>query len=149
VKPSDGGHPGTSGWHFPPPTAPEAILETARAYLAAGLSVIPIAADGTKAPHWQRLPRVWDAGERRYKHTWRGYQVFPATEADLQAWLQPGGEFGLGVVAGVVSGGRPRARLEVLDFDTFECFEPWVRRVEQRRPGLLVRLPLVVTPRPV
>src|SRR4051794_31254171 len=67
-----------AAWFEPDPdaeaTSPEAVVEAARRYVEAGLSVIPIAADGSKGPDWPRLPQVWDEAEGRYKRSWKPFQ---------------------------------------------------------------------------
>lgn len=72
------------------------MIDTARAYVAAGLSVIPIKTDGSKAPD---LP------------AWRDYMHRLPTDQELTDWF--GGELrGIGIIGGEISG-----RLEMLDFD--------------------------------
>lgn len=73
-------------------------LEVARAYIAQGLSVIPVKADGSKAPKL--------AG-------WREFATRRATDEELVGWfsnrIQPAG---IGLVCGAASG-----NLVVLDFE--------------------------------
>ena len=78
------------------------ILDTALAAVRAGVSVIPIAQDGTKRP---LLPK------------WKRYQAEVADEAKVRGWFPPE-RTGLGLVCGAVSGG-----LECLDFDQRDAFE--------------------------
>src|SRR5436305_13110417 len=89
-------------WLLPDPdsaaTSPEAVYRAARRYVAAGLSVIPVAADGSKSPDWRRLPRHWDDPARRARPSWRVYQVRRPREAELRNWFEFGGEFGLAVL---------------------------------------------------
>jgi hypothetical protein len=103
-------------------------LELARSYVAAGLSVIPVRADGTKAPALA---------------SWKDYQSRPPTDAELERWFTPRGSFasGVAVVCGAVSG-----NLEVLDFDDADTFRAWAAVVDLQCPGLLDRLPQVETP---
>jgi hypothetical protein len=101
-------------------------LAAARAYHRAGLSVIPIKPDGSKAPAVR-----WDV-----------YRRSLPTAEEIERWFGPG-RYGIALVCGRVSGGR-----EVIDFDQADLFEPWRELVEARRPGLVGRLPLVRTPRP-
>jgi putative DNA primase/helicase len=108
------------------PTGNGPTLEAAREYHQAGLSIIPIKPDGTKAPAVK----------------WHLYQSQPATAAEIERWFAPG-HYGIALVCGRVSGGR-----EVIDFDQPNLFEPWRDRVEACCRGLVGRLPLVRTPRP-
>src|SRR5579871_1366280 len=71
------------------------MREAARRYLAAGLSVIPIRPDGTKAP---ALPE------------WKTYQQRRPTPDECTDWWDNGE--GIAVVGGKVSG-----NLEILDLD--------------------------------
>jgi P4 family phage/plasmid primase-like protien len=106
---------------------PAAVLVRAQAYLNAGLSVIPIRADGSKAPAIA---------------SWKKYQQQLPTAAEVESWF--GHEcVGLAIIAGAVSGG-----LEVLDFDDAAVFAPWRELVEGQLPGLIGRLPVVETPGP-
>ena len=75
----------------------------ARRLVAAGLPVIPILPNGSKAPPLD----------------WKCYQSRRPTEAELLVWFgRP--RFGLAIVCGEISG-----HLEVLDFDASEVFAPW------------------------
>lgn len=100
-------------------------LDYARAYLRAGLSVLPIRADGSKAP---ALPSGHPYLYRR------------PDEADMRRWFA-GTPYGVGIVGGEPSGG-----LEVLDFEARSTFEGWSELIEAECPGLLARLPRVATP---
>lgn len=102
-------------------------LEAAHRYLAAGLSVIPIRPDGSKAPALDE---------------WKTLQQRQPTEEELQEWFGNGHSCGVGIVCGPVSRG-----LEVLDFETGTVFEEWRRTVEGLHPGLVDRLPRVRTPK--
>src|SRR3954447_120772 len=101
------------------------VLEVALAYLRAGLGVLPVRPDGSKAP---ALPRG---------HPWLRRR---ATEADLRRWFAPGRN-GIGIACGAVSG-----NLETLDFETVDACLDWRRLVEARCPGLAGRLCRVLTP---
>jgi putative DNA primase/helicase len=102
-------------------------LDAALAYLRAGLSVVPIKADGSKRP-----PIPWKEFESRL-----------ATEAELREWYGNGKGWGVGIVAGKVSG-----NLEHLDFDkeATEVFKAWSGGVEAECPGLVGRLSVRLTP---
>lgn len=70
-------------------------LETAIAFHKAGLSVVPVKADGTKRPNGP----------------WKQYQTSRATLQEIHTWFdQPG--LGIGVVTGTISGG-----LELLEVE--------------------------------
>jgi putative DNA primase/helicase len=71
------------------------VLEAALAFQQAGCSVIPAAADGTKAP----------------LGAWKRWQAEQPGEQQLHNWLD-GGHPGIGVVTGAVSG-----NLEMLEFE--------------------------------
>ena len=114
-----------------------AVRQAARDYTAAGLSVIPIADDGSKGPFWEVLPRLWDEPAKRLRPSWKPFQVLRATEEEMEIWAQDGKPFGLAVVAGQVSGGPPGCGLEVIDFDTAELFAPWAEQVERQAPAWL------------
>ncbi len=102
------------------------LLEIARAYAAAGLSVIPVRADGSKAP---ALP------------AWKEHQQRRADEAELILWFGHGQQFGVAIVCGAIS-----QNLEVMDFDEAQTWERWRHLVELERPGLLRGIPCVKTP---
>ena len=93
-------------------------LRQARAYLAAGLSVIPIA-HGTKEPAIQRLPRVYDAESGKSRPSWRMFQDRLPSDQELNDWFD-GPEQGIGIICGSVSGG-----LVVLDLESPELYERW------------------------
>lgn len=71
------------------------VLDTARAWLAAGVSVIPARADGTKAP----------AG------AWKAWTHVRPKPAQVDAWFGDGHP-GIGLVCGAVSGGLEMLELE-------------------------------------
>src|SRR5262245_19640591 len=99
------------------------ILEAAAQYTRAGLSVIPIRADGSKRP---ALP------------TWKEFQQRLATEDELARWFGGQDEVGIAVLGG--------DGLEILDFDRPGLFEQFQELVEELAPGLVGRLPRVETP---
>lgn len=72
-------------------TVSPSTLDTALAFHAAGVCVIPPAVDGTKAPH---------PGEAK----WTRYKSARPTEAQLRSWLA-NDHPGVGIVGGAVSGG--------------------------------------------
>ena len=129
-------------------TTPQAVHEAACRLVAAGLSVIPIADDGSKAPDWQRLPRYWDEHENRSKPSWKIFQVRRPSDEEIASWFADGHTFGIAVVAGQVSGGQRNCGLEIIDFDTFDLFGTWAEQVERQAKGLVSRLVQVQSPRP-
>jgi putative DNA primase/helicase len=118
-------------------TSPNAVYEAAQAYVASGLSVIPITADeADKSPDTRRVA------------AWKVYQLRPPRPDELRAWYELGGQFGLAVIGGAVSGGQRGCGVEIIDFDTVDLAEPWRAQVEARAPGLIERLVRVQSPRP-
>lgn len=103
-----------------------AILDTARGYLAAGLSVIPIRADGSKAPA--------ESG-------WRAFSERQPSPDELQHWFGNGHTYGIGIPGGPASG-----NLAVLDFETWDAYERWLRSLPFVSQEITRRCPLVKTP---
>lgn len=104
-------------------------LDYALAYLRAGISVIPIRRDGSKAP---AVPAWKDFIQRR------------ADEAMARLWWGVANPPGLATIGGKVSRG-----LEVIDFDVEagRIFPLWQIEVAEQAPGLLERLAVIQTPR--
>lgn len=101
------------------------LLALAQEYLKSGLSIIPIRADGSKAPALCQ---------------WKTYQSTQPQTAELSDWFAKQC-VGIAVIAGAVSGG-----LEIIDFDDAQTITPWLTLVEESAPGLVERLPMVSTP---
>lgn len=113
--------------------APATVAGMALALARAGISAIPIAADGSKRP----LVR------------WSTYQGRAPTTADIVDLFRPYPGCGLAIIGGAVSGRineRVSAALEIIDFDEPALIAPWRARVEEACPGLLARLVAVRTP---
>lgn len=106
------------------------VLAAARCYVAAGLSVIPVRADGSKAP-------ALKAGEvEQYR------ERFPTRE-ELDRWFGPGSQTGLAVVCGKISG-----NLAVLDFESQSAWDGWLRRASDSGLSRLFEgFPVVRTPK--
>lgn len=95
--------------------------------LDAGISVIPVAANGTKAP----------AGCVK---SWKEFQTRRMTETEAETMFR--GNVGLAIISGAVSG-----NLECLDFDEPGLYEQFEQAADDNGVGDLVRgLPLVETP---
>jgi putative DNA primase/helicase len=123
---------------------PQEVYLAAKAYIQSGLSLIPIRTNATKMPAIELLPKVWSEDLGRYRRPWGGYRQKPPTLEEVRAWFKYGGGiYGLAILAGAVSGG-----LEILDLDSWDVVEPWMKKVRRRSPGLLDKLVQVKTPRP-
>jgi putative DNA primase/helicase len=101
------------------------VLQTALAYHDAGLGVIPIRPNGSKAPAL---------------HRGHPYLYQRPTAADLHRWFSTSGN-GIAIACGAVSG-----QLETLDFETLDIYQSWRERVEAQVAGLPARLCWVLTP---
>jgi hypothetical protein len=101
------------------------VLDTAQNYVQAGLSVLPVRADGSKSP---AIP-------------WKQYQEVLADGQTLKKWFSKD-DCGIGIVCGRVSGG-----LEVLDFEADAPIKEWGELAKnQLGEDFLKPLPLVKTP---
>lgn len=94
------------------------VLATAEKAIAAGLSIIPIRADGSKAPKIS---------------SWKEYQDRRASLTEAHGWFD-GMHAGLAVIGGSVSNGA-----EVLDFDRTGLWEEFQLRAAATGIGDLVR----------
>lgn len=105
----------------------EWALDIAIRYMRAGLSILPIKGDGSKAP---ALP------------SWKQFQSHSPSEPELRKWFASGTTHGIGIIGGKVSGG-----LEILDFDDPSLFEPWKEKVLlSSKDELFKRFLIVRTP---
>lgn len=93
-------------------------LRLARAYVAAGLSILPVAR-GTKEPAGTLLPRVFDEITGRTRPSWRMFQERLPADDELVRWFQES-DVGIAIVGGQVSGG-----LVVLDLESVEIYNHW------------------------
>ncbi len=98
----------------------------ATAYITAGLSVIPVRTDGSKAP---LLPG------------WREYAERPPSAAELYRWFGSGRAAGIGIPGGQASG-----NLAVLDFETAGVYTAWLALLSSSELAALSRSPVVRTP---
>ena len=77
----------------------DAILTTALRFAAAGISAVPVAADGSKRPG---LP------------SWTAYQKKRPTPEELMGWFSKKQD-GVGIICGAVSGNLEMLELELLE----------------------------------
>src|SRR5262245_58990707 len=103
------------------------VLTTAESYLAAGLSLLPIRRDGSKAPAIDE---------------WKWLEQQLPTAHHLAEWFGGPRPSGIGIIGGAVSG-----NLAQLDFDRHADLvcPQWRDLVEEEAPGLIERLCLVKT----
>ncbi len=85
------------------------VYQTALTALRAGISCVPILADGTKSPAVR----------------WKEFQQKQPTESDVRKWFQ-GKNRGIAFITGAISGG-----LEMLDFDSHSIYAQFSERVQQ------------------
>ncbi|OWK34361.1 bifunctional DNA primase/polymerase [Fimbriiglobus ruber] len=110
-------------------TASPNMLAVARRYVAAGLSVIPVKADGSKAPLYSG---------------WREYTDRLPTDDELVEWFKDRNNVGIGVVPGPASG-----NLVVLDFENkggASAFAEWLNGLAPELKAYLPICPVVRTP---
>jgi hypothetical protein len=101
------------------------VVEIAESYAAAGLSILPIKTDGSKAPAIGK----WSA----LQHT-----RIPAAEIARRF----AGNVGVGIIGGKISG-----NLEVVDIDDPALVEPFLASLAEELPHLVGDLTAVETPR--
>ena len=130
------GKPRLDDW---PDLSAEEILATARQYIAAGLSVIPIATDGTKSPAWEGLPKEYDPIQKRDRYVWKPFQTRKPTDDELQEWAHR--KYGIGIVGGKISG-----CFQALDNDNVPLWNPYVELIKLHAPNLWQRLIIIETP---
>jgi hypothetical protein len=132
-------------------TAENPTLVAARLYTTAGMSLIPVARDGSKGPSFADLPVKTTANgepllnhEGRPQRGWDVYTTRVPNEQELQRWYARTDPPGIGIIGGAVSGG-----LECFDFDqnADTIYPQWRELVEAECPGLAARLVVVRTPR--
>lgn len=103
-----------------------AVLDTAISAVNIGLSILPVRADGSKAPALA---------------SWSKYQKRRATMPEVRAWFS-GAPRGIALIGGHVSGG-----LEILDFDEITAFNEWIGLCRDHDLIEIVkRVPMVATP---
>ena len=121
------------------------VLEAARRYVVAGLSVIPIRY-WTKEPDYRTLglpdgqPLHWETRT----DWWKPYTERMPTDAELVRWFE-GTNCQLGIVGGAISGGLVR-----LDFEHRACLHTWSSDLLTEDPVLvraIAPMPIVQTPK--
>jgi len=118
------------------------MFQNVQRLLAAGLSMLPIAADSSKSPAKGVLP-ITPGADGTEKHIWGVFQSRQPTVNELRSWFFCWPPCGVAIVCGAVSGG-----LEVIDIDNFDLADPWMKLVSEQNPTILARLVMVRTPRP-
>lgn len=124
--------------------SPQDVLATARRYVKADLSVIPLYLDGSKRPDGRVLPKEWDEVKQSHEPTWKPFQVAQPTDADLVAWFGKGVLRGIGITGGKGSR-KGNADLEIIDCDAHELWPEWVELIKTHQPGLYERLTISKT----
>ena len=94
------------------------VYRAAKAYVASGLSLIPIRADGNKKPAFELLPKIWSEFSEKYRRPWGGFKTRPPTLRELRAWFRdsdPDTDYSMAILGGKVSG-----NLEIIDCDSWD-----------------------------
>ncbi len=118
------------------------VRQAALAYHAAGINVLPIKLDGSKAPFDKTLPMLPDADKGgKLTAQWRQWCTRAQTVEEVDELFPEGVDCGIAVLGGIGSRG-----LEIIDFDRPGSFEPWRDMVEHLSPGLIDELPVIKTP---
>jgi predicted P-loop ATPase len=107
------------------------VLEAALEYLAAGITTIPIAMDGSKAPF------TFPGDKGPFK--WQPLSKKRPTEAQIRKLFKHAS--GIAILGGPVSGD-----LEIIDFDLADRFDMFAELAAGLAPGLLELCPVVKTP---
>ena len=94
-------------------------LAVAEQLLAAGLSFIPIRADGSKAPDGRVLPRVPKGPNGQLEPSWTPYQHRLPTLDEANHWFADGTR-GIAALGGAVDG--LAVCLEAIDFDKIRYY---------------------------
>lgn len=93
------------------------VYDAAHAALEAGISIVPILANGTKKPFG----------------AWKGFQATRPTTEQVERWFQDPSPLGLGFVCGAVSG-----NLEMLEFEQYEVYFAFRERARAAGLGPLI-----------
>ena len=116
------------------------MYEVAKRYVDKGISLVPVASDGSKQPATFLLPKV---GKR---YMWQVLMERPPTDEELRKWYSEnytGSLTGMAVVCGAIS-----ANHEVIDIDWPDIVDEWLATVREANSTLFERLVLVNSPRP-
>lgn len=116
-------------------------FRAARAYVAAGLSVMPIMTDGTKRPLSQKLPRIPNENGDGYKPSWLPFTERLPTDEELARMFGGPEPVAVAAICGAVSGG-----MEVLDLDEVSLIDQFMAEVREGWPGLWDKLSQNQTP---
>jgi hypothetical protein len=100
--------------------------DAARRYVELGFSVIPVRADGSKAP---------------LESGWREFSDRQPRTEELKHWFGNGSVCGIGIPCGPASG-----NLAVLDFETGDVWERWRALLSSETVDFIDRCPIVRTP---
>lgn len=127
-RPNGGENVATEVLNPPDTVTAGEIARAAIAYTKAGLSVVPILTNGSKAPDGH----------------WKDYQGRIATKDELRGWFgAKDSAHGIGIVGGAVSG-----NLEHLDIDRMDAVLPFVEAIEDHGYAhLLLKFVIIDTPR--
>lgn len=108
-----------------PSLLPSRAADIAVSYQQSGLSVIPVRADGSKAP----------------SVNWKQFQDEIAPPDQIKSWFDNGADAGIGIVCGHVSGD-----LEVIDIDDPDVIDEFWSRINEESATLQRCLPTIRTP---
>lgn len=120
------------------------LLDIARRYVRAGLSVIPIVESGGKLPNNRLLLPGLDSyyAANDERAAWREYTRRMPTDQELVAWFRDT-DAGIGIVGGAISGGLVR-----IDFEHAACLPTWRALLREQDAALRLaasNLPVVQT----
>jgi putative DNA primase/helicase len=117
-------------------------FDTANAYVAAGLSIIPVGIDGRKQPAFSVLPRTPDLqNPGKTKGTWKPFEKRLATTEEILLWHGGQTAYGIAIVGGPISG-----HLCILDFEKWSAFQRWGGMLDSEERRWLARCPVARTP---
>lgn len=103
------------------------VLDAARRYVRAGISVFPVKPDGSKSPAFPG---------------WRAFSERLPTDIELRRWFGAADHYGIGVPGGPASG-----NLIVYDFESAAVWGAWLAKAAGTPlAGMLARSPVVRTP---
>lgn len=94
------------------------MLSVAEQYIAAGFSILPVLADGTKSPAL---------------HSWKDLQSRQPTQDELSLWWTHPSTYGIGIIGGQVS-----RFLEIFDFDDLTIYQEFLYAADEAGLGPLV-----------